>query len=184
MATFLIKSEPFVYSFDQLLADKKTSWDGIRNYEARNNLRAMKKGELVLVFHTGADKQVMGVAKVLAEASADPTAPEGEDWSKVDLAPVKALVEPVPLAALKASKALQGLSIVVTGSLTGFSRDEAKEAIIVRGGKAAGSVSKKTSFVVAGDAPGSKYDKAVELGVPILDEDGFRALLEEGPDGV
>jgi DNA ligase (NAD+) len=76
---------------------------------------------------------------------------------------------------------LQGLSIVVTGSLTGFSRDEAKEAIIIRGGKAAGSVSKKTSFVVAGDAPGSKYDKAVELGVPILDEDGFRSLLAGGP---
>jgi DNA ligase (NAD+) len=76
---------------------------------------------------------------------------------------------------------LQGLSIVVTGSLTGFSRDEAKEAIITRGGKAVGSVSKKTSFVVAGDAPGSKYDKAVELGVPILDEDGFRELLENGP---
>jgi DNA ligase (NAD+) len=76
---------------------------------------------------------------------------------------------------------LQGLSIVVTGSLPGFSRDEAKEAIITRGGKAVGSVSKKTSFVVAGDAPGSKYDKAVELGVPILDEDGFRTLLAEGP---
>ncbi len=76
---------------------------------------------------------------------------------------------------------LAGLTIVVTGSLTGFSRDEAKEAIIIRGGKAAGSVSKKTSFVVAGDAPGSKYDKAVELGVPILDEDGFRALLASGP---
>ena len=76
---------------------------------------------------------------------------------------------------------LAGLTIVVTGSLTGFSRDEAKEAIILRGGKAAGSVSKKTSFVVAGDAPGSKYDKAVELGVPILDEDGFRALLADGP---
>ncbi|CAN1563583.1 Lig NAD-dependent DNA ligase (contains BRCT domain type II) [Mycobacteriaceae bacterium] len=76
---------------------------------------------------------------------------------------------------------LAGLTIVVTGSLTGFSRDEAKEAIIIRGGKAAGSVSKKTSFVVAGDAPGSKYDKAVELGVPILDEDGFRALLAGGP---
>ena len=73
---------------------------------------------------------------------------------------------------------LAGLTVVVTGSLTGFSRDEAKEAIIARGGKASGSVSKKTSFVVAGDAPGSKYDKAVELGVPILDEDGFRALLE------
>jgi len=76
---------------------------------------------------------------------------------------------------------LQGLSIVVTGSLPGFSRDEAKEAIIIRGGKAAGSVSKKTSFVVAGDAPGSKYDKAVELGIPILDEDGFRRLLADGP---
>ena len=76
---------------------------------------------------------------------------------------------------------LAGLSIVVTGSLSGFSRDEAKEAIIARGGKAAGSVSKKTSFVVAGDAPGSKYDKAVELGIPILDEDGFARLLAEGP---
>ncbi len=76
---------------------------------------------------------------------------------------------------------LAGLTIVVTGSLTGFSRDEAKEAIIARGGKAAGSVSKKTSFVVAGDAPGSKYDKAAELGVPILDEDGFRRLLAQGP---
>ncbi len=76
---------------------------------------------------------------------------------------------------------LAGLTIVVTGSLAGFSRDQAREAIIVRGGKAAGSVSKKTSFVVAGDAPGSKYDKAVELGVPVLDEDGFRALLADGP---
>nr|WP_208410203.1 NAD-dependent DNA ligase LigA [Mycolicibacterium fluoranthenivorans] len=78
-------------------------------------------------------------------------------------------------------RTLEGLSIVVTGSLTGFSRDEAKEAILVRGGKAAGSVSKKTAYVVAGDAPGSKYDKAIELGVPVLDEDGFRALLENGP---
>jgi DNA ligase (NAD+) len=78
-------------------------------------------------------------------------------------------------------RTLAGLAIVVTGSLTGFSRDDAKEAIVVRGGKAAGSVSKKTAYVVAGDSPGSKYDKAVELGVPILDEDGFRRLLEDGP---
>jgi DNA ligase (NAD+) len=78
-------------------------------------------------------------------------------------------------------RTLEGLSIVVTGSLPGFSRDQAKEAIIARGGKAASSVSKKTAYVVAGDAPGSKYDKAVELGVPILDEDGFRTLLAEGP---
>jgi DNA ligase (NAD+) len=76
---------------------------------------------------------------------------------------------------------LAGLTIVVTGSLTGFSRDEAKDAIVTRGGKAAGSVSKKTDYVVAGDSPGSKYDKAVDLGVPILDEDGFRRLLEDGP---
>ncbi|MBI3223553.1 MAG: NAD-dependent DNA ligase LigA [Mycolicibacterium cosmeticum] len=79
-------------------------------------------------------------------------------------------------------RTLEGLSIVVTGSLTGFSRDEAKEAILARGGKAAGSVSKKTAYVVAGDAPGSKYDKAIELGVPVLDEDGFRRLLESGPE--
>ena len=78
-------------------------------------------------------------------------------------------------------RTLDGLSIVVTGSLAGFSRDEAKEAIVARGGKAAGSVSKKTAFVVAGDSPGSKYDRAVELGVPVLDEDGFRDLLENGP---
>jgi DNA ligase (NAD+) len=79
---------------------------------------------------------------------------------------------------------LEGMSIVVTGSLQGFSRDEAKEAILVRGGKAAGSVSKKTAFVVIGDAPGTKAAKAEELGVPILDEAGFRRLLEEGPEAV
>ncbi|MGY4652272.1 NAD-dependent DNA ligase LigA [Mycobacterium sp. URHB0021] len=81
-------------------------------------------------------------------------------------------------------RTLEGLSIVVTGSLPGFSRDDAKEAIVARGGKAAGSVSKKTAYVVAGDSPGSKFDKAVELGVPVLDEDGFRRLLDSGPDGI
>nr|WP_255222204.1 NAD-dependent DNA ligase LigA [Nocardia otitidiscaviarum] len=81
-------------------------------------------------------------------------------------------------------RTLEGLSIVVTGSLQGFTRDGAKEAIIVRGGKAASSVSKKTAFVVIGDAPGSKAAKAEELGVPILDEEGFLRLLERGPDGV
>ncbi|MDT5309919.1 MAG: ligase [Mycobacterium sp.] len=78
-------------------------------------------------------------------------------------------------------RTLEGLTIVVTGSLASFSRDDAKEAIVVRGGKAAGSVSKKTDYVVAGDSPGSKHDKAVELGVTILDEDGFAKLLAEGP---
>ncbi len=79
-------------------------------------------------------------------------------------------------------RTLEGMSIVVTGSLNDFSRDQAKEAILVRGGKAASSVSKKTDFVVVGDAPGSKHDKAVSLKVPVLDEDGFRVLLSDGPD--
>ncbi|NED97365.1 NAD-dependent DNA ligase LigA [Phytoactinopolyspora alkaliphila] len=79
-------------------------------------------------------------------------------------------------------RTLEGLTVVVTGSLEGFSRDEAKEAILVRGGKASGSVSKKTSYVVAGESAGSKLDKAMQLGVPVLGEEGFRALLEGGPD--
>jgi len=79
-------------------------------------------------------------------------------------------------------RTLEGLTVVVTGSLDGFSRDQAKESITARGGKASGSVSKKTDFVVAGESPGSKYDKAVQLKVPILDEDGFRVLLADGPD--
>jgi DNA ligase (NAD+) len=76
---------------------------------------------------------------------------------------------------------LEGLTVVVTGSLSGFSRDEAKEAILLRGGKASGSVSRKTDFVVVGDNAGSKHDKALQLGVPVLDEDGFRVLLDRGP---
>jgi len=81
-----------------------------------------------------------------------------------------------------APRTLAGMSIVVTGSLVDFSRDQAKEAILARGGKAAGSVSKKTDFVVVGESPGSKHDKAVQLKVPVLDEDGFRVLLSDGPD--
>jgi DNA ligase (NAD+) len=79
---------------------------------------------------------------------------------------------------------LAGLTIVVTGSLAGFSRDDAKEAIVSRGGKAAGSVSKKTDFVVVGENAGSKADKAEQLGVRVLDEDGFRILLEAGPEAL
>ncbi|MGA9747157.1 MAG: NAD-dependent DNA ligase LigA [Nocardioides sp.] len=79
-------------------------------------------------------------------------------------------------------RTLEGMSLVVTGSLIDFSRDQAKEAILARGGKASSSVSKKTDFVVVGESPGSKHDKAVQLKVPVLDEDGFRLLLDEGPD--
>ena len=110
-----------------------------------------------------------------------------EEWFAVDWH--RAIVEKWRAAGVRmaderdtsVARTLEGLTIVVTGSLAGFSRDGAKEAIIARGGKAAGSVSKKTSYLVAGDAPGSKYDKAIELGVPVLDEDGFARLLAEGP---
>jgi DNA ligase (NAD+) len=90
-------------------------------------------------------------------------------------------VELAEAAGDEGPRVLEGLSVVVTGSLEGFSRDQAAEAIQTRGGRAAGSVSKKTDFVVVGDSPGSKYDKAVELGVPVLDEAGFVVLLEQGP---
>jgi DNA ligase (NAD+) len=98
-----------------------------------------------------------------------------EKWRAAGVALEDAVDESTP-------RVLEGLSVVVTGSLPGFSRDEAKEAILARGGKAASSVSKSTAFVVVGDAPGSKYDRAVALKVPVLDEDGFRVLLEQGPD--
>jgi DNA ligase (NAD+) len=81
-------------------------------------------------------------------------------------------------------RTLEGMSIVVTGSLTGLSRDEAREAIVARGGKASSSVSKKTAYVVVGDSPGSKAEKAEQLGVPVLDEDGFTRLLAGGPAAV
>ncbi len=123
-----------------------------------------------------------GVGPTIAAAAAE--------WFTVDWH--RAIVEKWRAAGVRMEDArdesiertLEGLSIVVTGSLQGFSRDGAKEAILVRGGKAAGSVSKKTAFVVIGEAPGSKAAKAEELGVPILDEDGFRLLLEHGPEAV
>ena len=83
-------------------------------------------------------------------------------------------------ATSRSPRTLEGLTVVVTGSLVDFSRDSAKEAILARGGKAAGSVSKKTDYVVVGDNAGSKADKAEQLGVPILDEDGFKELLDDG----
>lgn len=111
MATFLVKSEPFVYSFDQLVADKKTSWDGIRNFEARNNLRLMKKGDTLLYYHSNEGKEIVGLAKVTKEAYADPTAEEG-DWSAVGVAPVKKLKKPVTLATVKAHPLLSKMALV------------------------------------------------------------------------
>jgi predicted RNA-binding protein with PUA-like domain len=108
---WLVKSEPSAYSWDNLLHDKHARWDGVRNFEARNNLRAMKMGDIVLYYHSGEGKEIVGIAKVVKEGYADPTATEG-DWCAVDLAPVKALARPVALAALKADKALADLAAV------------------------------------------------------------------------
>jgi DNA ligase (NAD+) len=123
-----------------------------------------------------------GVGGVIAEAVRDWFAVDWhvaivDSWTEAGVRMAEQSEDSMP-------KTLAGLTVVVTGSLAGFSRDEAKEAIVSRGGKAAGSVSKKTDYVVAGENAGSKADKAEQLGVPVLDEDGFRALLDAGPAGL
>ena len=102
---WLVKSEPYKYSFDQLTRDGRTIWDGVRNFEARNNLRAMKRGDLVLYYHSNEGKAVVGIARVAGEARPDPTA-EGEDWSIVEIEPVKPLSLQVTLVQIKAEKKL------------------------------------------------------------------------------
>ncbi len=117
VAAWLVKSEPDVYSFADLSRDQNTVWDGIRNFAARNNLRAMKKGDLVLFYHTGDEKQVVGLARVTREAYPDASAGEG-DWSAVDLAPLKPFRRPVPLARIKSDPALAGFGLVKQGRLS------------------------------------------------------------------
>src|ERR1019366_3622472 len=109
--SWLVKSEPSTYSWEHFVRDKSTRWDGVRNFEARNNLRAMKKSDVVLFYHSGDGKEIVGIAKVVAEAYADPSANDG-DWSVVDLAAEKALARPVSLAALKQDKALSQMAVV------------------------------------------------------------------------
>jgi len=96
---WLVKSEPSAYSFEQLVADGHTAWTGVRNFTARNNLRAMKKGDTVLFYHSNVGKAVVGVARVSREAYQDPTTKD--DWSAVDVEPVKALARPVTLDELR-----------------------------------------------------------------------------------
>jgi predicted RNA-binding protein with PUA-like domain len=108
---WLVKSEPEAYSFTQLQKDGSTAWTGVRNFQARNNLRAMRSGDLVLFYHSVSDKQVVGVARVAKEAYPDATASEG-DWSAVDLEPVRPLAKPVPLDALKADAITKDLLLI------------------------------------------------------------------------
>jgi predicted RNA-binding protein with PUA-like domain len=117
MNYWLVKSEPETYSWAALLRDKKTTWDGVRNFAARLHLRAMKKGDWVLFYHSGDDKCVMGISEVVKEFYPDPTAKEG-DWSAVDLKPVKALKNPVTLAQVKADKRLAQIYLVRQGRLS------------------------------------------------------------------
>src|SRR5277367_3917557 len=101
---WLLKTEPGTYSFSQLLKDGKTNWNGVRNFQARNNLKAIKKGDIVLIYHSGDDKSVVGIAKVVREAYPDPDPSKKGDWVQVDLEPVEKLGKPVALAELKGSR--------------------------------------------------------------------------------
>ena len=117
MQYWLVKQEPEAYSWAAFVKDGKTSWTGVRNFQARNNLRSMKKGDLVLYYHSESDKQVVGVAKVGKEAYPDPTAEDG-DWACVDLVPYKPLSAPVSLETIKAEKGLSDMLLVRQGRLS------------------------------------------------------------------
>ena len=114
---WIVKQEPDAYSWAAFVKDGATAWTGVRNYQARNNLRAMKRGDLVLYYHSGDEKQAVGIARVNKSAYTDPTASEG-DWSSVDLEPVKALTRPVTLGAIKADKFLKEILLVRNSRLS------------------------------------------------------------------
>ena len=117
MNYWLVKSEPETYPWEQLVKEGKTAWTGVRNFTARNNLRTMKKGDLVFFYHSGEGKSIVGLARVEKEFYPDPTAEEG-DWSCVDLAPVKAVVKMVTLAQIKADKMLRETKLATQGRLS------------------------------------------------------------------
>jgi predicted RNA-binding protein with PUA-like domain len=117
MSYWLVKSEPEAYAWAQLVKDGVTAWTGVRNFAARNHLRAMKSGDHVFFYHSGAEKSVVGLAQVVKEAYPDPTATEG-DWSCVDLAPEKALAKPVTLAEIKSDKILKEMVLAKQSRLS------------------------------------------------------------------
>lgn len=111
MKHWLVKSEPFKYSWDDLLKDKSTMWDGVRNYAARNNLKEMKKGDLVLFYHSNEGLEIVGIAEVSKEYYGDPTTTE-DAWVVVDLKPKATMKKPVSLAALKADERFSTLELI------------------------------------------------------------------------
>lgn len=115
MNYWLMKTEPSTYSWADLLKDKKTSWDGVRNYQARNNLKAMKKGDLVFIYHSNDDKAIVGVAKITKEFYPDPT---DQEWAAVEVAPEKKIKNPVTLSQVKADKRLANMVLVKVSRLS------------------------------------------------------------------
>jgi predicted RNA-binding protein with PUA-like domain len=117
MNYWLVKSEPDVYGWDHLVKEKEGTWDGVRNYQARNNLKAMKKGDLVLFYHSQTTKDVVGIAQVSKEFFPDPTT-DDPAWVSVKLKPYKKFVEPVTLAAIKANEKIKELIMLRNGRLS------------------------------------------------------------------
>ncbi|HEY1045730.1 MAG TPA: EVE domain-containing protein [Bacteroidia bacterium] len=117
MNHWLLKSEPVKYSWDRMLKDKKTFWDGVRNYQARNNLKEMKKGDLCLFYHSNEGKEVVGIVKVVKEHYQDPTT-DDTNWVVVDVSPFKALKKPVTLEQIKADERLKDIGLVRQGRLS------------------------------------------------------------------
>ena len=128
---WLVKQEPSSYSWSHFAAEGETSWTGVRNFAARNNLRRMQKGDEVFFYHSGEEKAVIGIAKVTRTAYPDPTAKEG-DWSTVDLAAVKPLHRPVTLREIKANSRLKGISLVRQSRLSVMPLGEAEFREIAR----------------------------------------------------
>ena len=132
MSYWLIKSEPEVYSWDQLNKDKQTRWDGIRNYAARLHLRAMKKGDLVFFYHSNKGTEIVGIASIVKEAYPDPTSTD--DWSAVDVKPVKKLNHPVSLDQIKKDKKLSTMALVRISRLSVQPVTESEWNIIMKMG--------------------------------------------------
>ncbi len=133
MKYWMVKQEPDSYPWEQFVRDGKTAWTGVRNFQARNNLRAMKKGDEVFYYHSVTGKSVMGLARVAREAYPDPTAKEG-DWSCVDLVPLKACRTPVTLEAIKAEPRLSALPLLRQSRLSVMPVAAAEAAVLKKSG--------------------------------------------------
>lgn len=134
MNFWLVKSEPFKYSWEQFVKDGKTFWDGVRNYGARNNLRAMKKGDRVLFYHSNEGLAIVGIAEVVKEAYQDPTTTD-TNWVVVDLKPVKAMPKPVTLAEIKTEPTLQNMDLVRLSRLSvGTVKEKEYKKVLAMGG--------------------------------------------------